>query len=215
MFAELPLVVYYSLIHVLTPGHSKTLLIAGALSGRDRSTMIRYSLGFAIAHGMLMALAVAAGFLFKGVIAHIAGNHPEVILKTSLVILAIACCYFVYESWNIYLSHSQEEAHEPKPGWLEKHPTLTGMFAGMIPCPDTIGIALVVPNMVVGLGQVIPTLTVVWLTVGGAIFGMGAILTLLPIRSSVQRFRIPEWFPSGASAAVCLAVILYRVYGHV
>lgn len=214
MLADLPLVVWYSLIHVMTPGHSKTLLLAGALSGRGRRTMLKYALGFSAAHGLLMALAVACGFVFKGVLAHVAGNHPDLILKTSLFVLAVACCYFVYESWNIYTKNLSEEVHEPHQGWLEKHPVLTGMLAGSVPCPDTFGIALVVPNMVVGLGQVVPTLTVVWLTVSGAIFGMGAALTLLPVETSVKRFHVPEWFPAGASAAICMAVIVWRVYGH-
>ena len=60
MLADLPLVVWYSLIHVMTPGHSKTLLLAGALSGRGRRTMLQYALGFSAAHGLLMALAASA-----------------------------------------------------------------------------------------------------------------------------------------------------------
>jgi len=211
---ELALVMYYSMIHVLTPGHSKTLLLAGALSGKGGATILRYALGFAAAHGAVMAAAVGGGFLFKSALANLAGNHPEVILRVSLFVLAVACLYFFWESWRIFSKNLSEEVHEPERGFLDKHPILTGAFAGAMPCPDVIGIALVVPNMVMGMGQVIPTLFVVWLTVCGAIFAMGAILALVPVKSSVERFPLPEWFPSGASAALCLAVIVYRVYGH-
>ena len=124
MLADLPLVVYYSLVHVMTPGHSKTLLLAGALSGRERRTMLSYAFGFSLAHGFLMALAVAAGFAFKGFLAHLAGNHPDVILKTSLFVLALACCYFVYESWNIYSNQPRGRGPRTPPRMAGEAPGL-------------------------------------------------------------------------------------------
>lgn len=207
---ELALVAYYSMIHVLTPGHSKTLLLAGALAGKSRRTLLSYALGFALAHGVVMALAVAGGFLFKGALMTLAGEHPEVILRVSLFVLAVACVYFFYESWKIYSKNLTAEVHEPEQGFLDRHPVLTGALAGAMPCPDIIGIALVTPNMVSGMTHVVPTLLVVWFTVSAAIFVLGAALTLIPTQTTLNRFSIPAWFPAGASAALCLAVILYR-----
>jgi hypothetical protein len=208
---ELALVVYYSMIHVLTPGHSKTLLLAGALSGKGRPVLMRYAAGFGLAHGLTMALAVAIGFVFKGALLQLAGDHPDLILKISLFVLSIACLYFFFESWRIYSKNLEEDVHQPDKGFLDNHPMITGGLAGAMPCPDVIGIGLVVPNMLRGMGEVVPTLLVVWGTVSAAIFLMGLVLTLLPVKSSVDRFHLPEWFPSGASAALCLLVIAYRV----
>lgn len=211
MFGELALVVYYSMIHVLTPGHSKTLLLAGVLSGKGRPVLLRYAAGFGLAHGVVMALAVAFGFVFKGALLHFAGSHPDLILKISLFVLAVACVYFFFESWRIYAKDLKEEVHEPDKSFLDKHPLLTGGLAGAMPCPDVIGIGLVVPNMLRGMDQVIPTLFVVWATVSLSVFLMGLILTCVPVKSSVDRFHLPEWFPAGASAALCMLVIAFRV----
>lgn len=213
MLSELIPVVYYSFFHTLTPGHSKTLLLAAVIAGKQRSALVRYTLGFSLAHGLAMVLAVAAGFLFKSVLINLSGNHPHLVVGVSIFVLALAGAYFALESLRIYKLGLREEPENIPAGFFDRRPFVTGLLVGVMPCPDIIGIGLVVPNLTIGRGLLVPSLLAVWLTVSASICALGLALTLLPIQRSARSLRLPEWFPAAASAGICGVVIAYRLAG--
>lgn len=210
MLVELLAVASYAFFHTLTPGHSKTILLAAALAGTRRSIMLRFAAAFAAAHGLLMCLFVALGFLFKSALLGLVENVDWLVLNASLYVLAIATGYFVYTVYRQRRAAAEAE-QEFEPGFLEKHPIASGLGLGCLPCPDSLGMGLIVPNLAGGAGSIAITLAVVWLVVAAVIVGIALAASFLPVERLTRRLSFPLWVPAAGAAAVCVAVIVYRM----
>ena len=210
VMGNLWLIMSAAFLHTATPGHSKSLIVAAGLSGKQRKVILKYTAGFALAHGIMMVLAILAGFAFREILSHIAGHHSGLVMDLSIYALLIAASYFLFEAWRMSKNCTQKEAREPA-GLFDRRPFGIGLLMGMIPCPDSIGLGLIAPSLASEPGYLLPAVIVVWATVSVTILGMGVMASLIPSRKSAQRFRIPAWGPSLASACLCIGVVLFRL----
>jgi len=127
----------FSFAHVFFPGHPTPLLLAtGGMSSRSAW---KFTIGMALAHGIVMALALATGQVFLKALQEIWPSGKFWLSHLDIPLLLFVGFYLVREAF-----HKEEDDTE---GFFKKldpkRPFLTGVAIGSVPCPDTIGYAMI------------------------------------------------------------------------
>lgn len=126
----------FSFSHVFFPGHPTPLLLATGGMGMRKAW--KFTLGMAIAHGLLMALALAVGQFFLKMLTTAWPGGKFVLSHLDIPLFFILGLFLLREAFR----RGDEEERAAK--MLDpKRPFLTGAAIGFIPCPDTIGYAMI------------------------------------------------------------------------
>jgi len=128
------------MFHALEPGHGKTLILAYMSGGSMRSFgVVQLISGLILTHFLLFSLLA---FLLK------AGSDSFPILQTVgpffIIFLGI---YLLYRSLKEVRHEHDEDCDEPMHFHFNESkfssPLITGMVAGLIPCPSAVAVLLI------------------------------------------------------------------------
>jgi len=126
----------FSFSHVFFPGHPTPLLLATGGMGMRKAW--KFTLGMAIAHGLLMALALAVGQFFLKMLTTAWPGGKFVLSHLDIPLFFILGLFLLREAF-----HRGDEEERAAKMLDPKRPFLTGAAIGFIPCPDTIGYAMI------------------------------------------------------------------------
>ncbi len=126
----------FSFSHVFFPGHPTPLLLATGGMGMRKAW--KFTLGMAIAQGLLMALALAVGQFFLKMLTTAWPGGKFVLSHLDIPLFFILGLFLLREAF-----HRGDEEERAAKMLDPKRPFLTGAAIGFIPCPDTIGYAMI------------------------------------------------------------------------
>jgi len=128
------------MFHALEPGHGKTLILAYMSGGSMRSFgVVQLISGLILTHFLLFSLLA---FLLK------AGSDSFPILQTVGPFFIISLgIYLLYRSLKEVRHEHDEDCDEPMHFHFNESkfssPLITGMVAGLIPCPSAVAVLLI------------------------------------------------------------------------
>ena len=200
----------YACWHVLLPGHGKTLLVAVCVSGGTRRNLFHLGLGYGLSHGLLMSAAAFSGlYLFQRLL--LENQLVNTLARNAyLPILLVIGCYFGIKA-ILMAKRPPTEEHpdkDPETSQVQRHPFLTGLGVGFIPCSDVLGLAVISPMLLSTHDHLVPAAIIVWLGVLSMVMLIATILRYMP----VHRFsrRTPPWLPYAGASLICLCALLYK-----
>lgn len=202
----------FSCWHVLLPGHGKTLLITSCIYGGTRYQLLRIAAGYSLSHGIMMGLAAASGLLISDSLVALAGKHAMLIKNLYLPILFIVGTHLAIKAWKCKKAIPSEDKIEnlskSKFAIASKHPVITGISVGLIPCSDLLGLMAISPALVKTNENLLAAGITVWLGITTSVMGITAAILLLPINKITR--KTPAWLAYGIAAIICFAVLIQR-----
>lgn len=128
----------FSVAHIFFPGHPTPLLLA---TGKmDRASAWKFTWGLALSHGILMALALATGQVFLKALQEAWPAGKFWLSHLDIPLLLLLGFYLVREAFQ---KDQQDHSEKGIFGKAIQRPFLTGAAIGAVPCPDTIGYAMI------------------------------------------------------------------------
>lgn len=194
----------FSFSHVFFPGHPTPLLLAtGGMSSRNAW---KFTWGIALAHGLLMALALAVGQIFLKALQEAWPAGKFWLSHLDIPLLLVLGFYMVRVAFKTGKDDAENFATKLNP----KRPFLTGLAIGSIPCPDTIGYAMI--GGAIGMHGLAHALTATSLVFFGTCLGFLSVT--LAAQCLPRLIRSPKLAPGIclATAAICFASVGWRSY---
>lgn len=193
----------FSFSHVFFPGHPTPLLLATGGMGMKKAW--KFTLGMAIAHGLLMALALATGQVFLKMLAAAWPAGKFWLSHADIPILFILGIVLLREAFR----RGDEEEKAAK--MLDpKRPFLTGAAIGFIPCSDTIGYAMIGGALGMhGLGHALFATSIVFIGTALGFCSVTAVTGFFP-----RLIKSPKLGPAIciATAVICFANVGWRTW---
>lgn len=193
----------FSFSHVFFPGHPTPLLLAtGSMSLRNAW---KFTLGMAIAHGILMALALAVGSFFLQILQEVWPTGKFWLSHVDIPIFLILGLILLREAF-----HRGDEEERAANKLDPKRPFLTGAAIGFIPCPDTIGYAMIGGALAMtGLAHLSVATSVVFLGTSLGFCSVTAVAGFMP-----KLIRNPKLGPAICivTALLCFVNVTYRTW---
>lgn len=193
----------FSFSHVFFPGHPTPLLLA--TGGMGLKNAWKFTLGMAIAHGLLMALALAVGGFLLQLLQAAWPAGKFWISHVDIPILLFLGLFLLREAFR----RGDEEERAAKK--LDpKRPFLTGAAIGFIPCPDTIGYAMI--------GGALGTSGILELSFATSLVFVGTALGFCSVTAVAgfvpKLIRSPKLAPAICliTALLCFANVTYRTW---
>lgn len=197
--------------HVMMPGHGKTLLIAVCFSGNARSRLLPLALGYGLSHGLLMSLAALAGLLLTDRLTLWMNQYGLCIKNLYLPLLLVFGIYFMLKAYGIRRTKPGEfENVQRSSAMVSRHPFLTGMGIGLIPCSDVLGLAVISPLLIKTGHNLTAAGITVWLGIVSMVLAIALTLRLLPAERLMH--RVPDGLAYVASALICFSVFIWRCW---
>lgn len=193
----------FSYCHVFFPGHPTPLLLATGGMGMKKAW--KFTIGMALSHGILMALALGVGQLFLKVLISAWPSGKFVLSHLDIPILFVLGLILVREA--VRKGNETERAAK----MLDpKRPFLTGAAIGFIPCPDTIGYAMIGGAIGMhGLSHAAMATSTVFLGTAIGFCSVTAVTGFFP-----KLIKSPKLGPAVclATAAICFISVGYRTW---
>lgn len=193
----------FSFSHVFFPGHPTPLLLTTGGMGMKKAW--QFTLGMAIAHGLLMALALGTGQFFLKMLMVAWPGGKFWLSHIDIPILLVLGCLLLREAFR--RGGEVERAHK----MLDpKRPFLTGAAIGFIPCPDTIGYAMIGGAMgMQGLAHMVTATSIVFVGTAAGFCSVTAVAGFMP-----RLVKSPKLGPAIClvTALVCFANVTYRTW---
>lgn len=193
----------FSFSHVFFPGHPTPLLLATGGMGMKKAWS--FTLGMAVAHGLLMALALGVGqFLLKMLMAVWPGGKFW-ISHVDIPILLVLGCLLLREAFR-----KGGEVERARKMLDPKRPFLTGAAIGFIPCPDTIGYAMIGGAIGMnGLAHTAMATSIVFLGTALGFCSVTAVASFMP-----KLVKSPKLGPAVClvTALICFANVTWRTW---
>jgi hypothetical protein len=193
----------FSFSHVFFPGHPTPLLLATGGMGMKKAW--QFTLGMAIAHGLLMALALGVGqFFLKMLMAAWPGGKFWV-SHVDIPILLVLGCLLLREAFR-----KGGEVERAEKILDPKRPFLTGAAIGFIPCPDTIGYAMIGGAIGMnGLAHTVMATSIVFIGTALGFCSVTAVASFMP-----KLVKSPKLGPAIClvTALICFANVTWRTW---
>jgi putative Mn2+ efflux pump MntP len=184
----------FSFCHVFFPGHPTPLLLAtGSMSSRNAW---KFTWGIALAHGLVMAVALATGQVFLKALQEIWPSGKFWLSHMDIPLLLILGFYMIREAFH---KDDESETAGFANKFNPKRPFATGLAIGSIPCPDTIGYAMI--GGAIGLKGMSHALTATSLVFFGTCAGF--LLVTLAAQSLPRLIRSPR-----LGQAICIGTAI-------
>ena len=195
----------FSIAHIFFPGHPTPLLLA---TGKmDRPTAWKFTWGIALSHGIVMAVALATGQVFLKALQEVWPAGKFWLSHLDIPLLLFLGFYLVREAFRKDTVKESENSDSGKP---MRRPFLTGAAIGAVPCPDTIGYAMIGGALgLKGLPYAIMATSIVFVGTCVGFLAVTFVALSLP-----RLFRSPKLAPAIclATAAICFVNVGWRSY---
>lgn len=193
----------FSFSHVFFPGHPTPLLLATGGMGMKKAW--QFTLGMAIAHGLLMALALGVGQFFLKLLVAAWPEGKFWVSHVDIPILLVLGCILLREAFR-----KGGEVERAQKMLDPKRPFLTGAAIGFIPCPDTIGYAMIGGAIgMKGLAHTVAATSIVFLGTALGFCSVTAVASLMP-----KLIKSPKLGPAIClvTALICFANVTWRTW---
>lgn len=193
----------FSFSHVFFPGHPTPLLLATGGMGMKKAW--QFTLGMAIAHGFLMALALGVGQFFLKMLTSAWPGGKFWISHVDIPILLVLGCLLLREAFR-----KGGEVERARKMLDPKRPFLTGAAIGFIPCPDTIGYAMIGGAIGMnGFAHAATATSIVFLGTALGFCSVTAVASFMP-----KLVKSPKLGPAicFVTALVCFANVTWRTW---
>lgn len=193
----------FSFCHVFFPGHPTPLLLATGGMGMRKAW--QFTLGMAIAHGLLMALALGVGQFFLKALLGVWPSGKFWISHVDIPILLVLGCLLLREAFR-----KGGEVERAQKMLDPKRPFLTGAAIGFIPCPDTIGYAMIGGAIgMKGLAHTALATSIVFLGTALGFCSVTAVASFMP-----RIVKSPKLGPAICliTAVICFANVTWRTW---
>lgn len=193
----------FSFCHVFFPGHPTPLLLATGGMGMKKAW--QFTLGMAISHGILMAMALATGQFFLRMLTAAWPEGKFWLSHLDIPILFILGLVLLREAFR----RGDEEERAAR--MLDpRRPFATGAAIGFIPCPDTIGYAMIGGALGAhGLAHALTATSIVFLGTALGFCSVTAVTGFFP-----RLIKSPKLGPAIclATAAICFTNVGWRAW---
>jgi hypothetical protein len=176
-----------------------------ATGGMGMRKAWQFTLGMAIAHGLLMALALGVGQFFLKMIMEVWPDGRFWISHVDIPILLILGCLLLREAFR-----KGGEVERAEKMLDPKRPFLTGAAIGFIPCPDTIGYAMIGAGIgMKGLAHTATATSIVFLGTALGFCSVTAVASFMP-----KLVKSPKLGPAIClvTAVLCFANVTWRTW---
>jgi len=193
----------FSFCHVFFPGHPTPLLLATGGMGSRKAW--RFTLGMSISHGLLMALALAAGQVFLRMLTAAWPAGKFWLSHADIPVLLVLGCLLLREAFR-----SGDEEQRAARMLDPKRPFLTGAAIGAIPCPDTVGYAMIGGSL--GVHGWLHSFTATGVVFAGTALGFCSVTAVTGFMPRL--IRSPKLGPAVciATALICFASVGWRTW---
>ena len=200
-----PAIFILGMFHALEPGHGKTLIVAYLSGGSTRFWgSFQLITGLILTHFLLFS---ALAYLIT-----IGGEHfPAIEFLGPLLIIGLGI-YLFYRSFFETRHENEEECSDPAHFHFNdskfSNPFITGLIAGLIPCPSAIAVILISANQF--SQNTFSLYSYIFIYVLGIALTLISIMALFIIfkdRFSAQLDKINPKFNTNLIAAVIIIVI--------
>ena len=193
------------MFHALEPGHGKTLILAYMSGGSMRFFgAIQLITGLIITHFALFSLIA---FLLQ------AGNESFPILgKIGPLFIILLGLYLLYRSMKEIRHEHDDECEEPMHFHFNESrfssPFITGMDAGLIPCPSAVAVLLIAGTKFSSETLILYSSILIYvLGIALTLIGIMILFLLFKDRFSNQLNSINQKFNTNIIAAVLIIII--------
>lgn len=191
----------FSYVHVFFPGHPTPLLLA--TGGMSRKSAWKFSWGMALSHGIVMALALATGQIFLKSLTSVWPDGKFWLSHVDIPILLILGFYLIREAFK-----EEDEDKNLAAKLDQKRPFWTGAMIGAVPCPDTIGYAMMGGAIgMKGLSYAVTATSIVFIGTCVGFLSVTLVAQILP-----RLVRSPKLAPAICltTAVICFTSVVYR-----
>ena len=202
-FEQVIFLIGFSFAHVFFPGHPTPLLLT--TGGMTRRNAWKFTLGMAIAHGLLDATALGLGQFVLRLLASVWPTGKFYLTNLDIPILTILGVFLVIEAFR----RKKDDGTGAKILNF-KRPFLAGAAIGFIPGPDAIGYAMVGGALGLnGLGHALTATSVVFI---GTALGFCSVTIVTGFFPTV--IKSPKLGPAICiiTALLCFASVGYRTW---
>ena len=193
------------MFHALEPGHGKTLILAYMSGGSMRFFgAAQLITGLIITHFLLFSLIA---FLLQ------AGNESFPILgKIGPLLIILLGFYLLYRSLKEVRHQHDDECEEPMDFHFNKSkfssPFITGIVAGLIPCPSAVAVLLIAGTKFSNDTLILYSSIFIYvLGIALTLIGIMILFLLFKDRFSNQLSSINQKFNTNIIAAVLIIII--------
>ena len=202
-FSSILFLTGFSFAHIFFPGHPTPLLLA---TGRmSPGNAWKFTWGMALAHGVVMALALATGQIFLKALHEVWPSGKFWLSHLDIPLLLCLGFYLIREAF-----HKEEQDEKLNSLKNPKRPFWTGVAIGAVPCPDTIGYAMI--GGVIGMNGLAHAITATSIVFLGTCIGF---LCVTFVAISLPRIiHSPKLGPAIclATAMLCFGNVAWRSY---
>lgn len=199
----------YAMWHIHLPGESTPILFALGLVGSSRKTLIRSALGLALSNGSVMILAMVLGIFVSNRLDRYMSSLSLYAMILCAAVFLLMGLYFMVKAFRMKEINLELELDQMN--LIQKYPFRAGLILGSIPSPMDLGFFMIGACLAKDI-NVWVVLLVVWLAVIVSFAMTGYVISVIPFRKLILRYKKVVRYLYLAAGLLLLSVCGYL--GH-